>query len=115
MSSPASPYGLRERHGGRAVTSKTPNADASLSSSVAGVHAPGSPSRIRPVSGGIPAAVGWWRISLRTHLLIAAIYRIALVAFSEWFDQQQTGKHSVLYTDIDYMVFTDAAKQVLNV
>ena len=121
MKSPCSPYSLRLRNraeDGRAVTSNSPSSTVHSPRLDGRRSTPGSPLQIpasRALSDGTPAAGGWWRISLRTHLLVAALYRIALVAFSEWYDARQAGQHSVRYTDIDYIVFTDAARQVLNV
>ncbi|KAI0636726.1 glycosyltransferase family 50 protein [Trametes polyzona] len=43
-------------------------------------------------------------------LLLSSIVRLALIAYSEWHDA-----HSVVkYTDVDYRVFSDAARFVLN-
>lgn len=43
-------------------------------------------------------------------LLISAALRIALILYSEWHDA-----HSIVkYTDVDYRVFSDAARYVLT-
>ena len=43
-------------------------------------------------------------------LCISVVVRIALILYSEWHDA-----HSVVkYTDVDYRVFSDAARYVLN-
>jgi len=48
-------------------------------------------------------------LSFPTILLISIALRIALILYSEWHDA-----HSVVkYTDIDYRVFSDAARYVL--
>jgi len=44
--------------------------------------------------------------SFRTTLIVSSILRIVLVLYSEWHDA-----HSIVkYTDIDYLVFSDAAR-----
>lgn len=46
-----------------------------------------------------------------THVVIISILiRIILIFYSEWHDQHATVK----YTDIDYRVFTDAARYLLH-
>ncbi|OSD08606.1 glycosyltransferase family 50 protein [Trametes coccinea BRFM310] len=48
--------------------------------------------------------------SFSTVLLASTVLRIALIAYSEWHDA-----HSVVkYTDVDYRVFSDAARFVLD-
>jgi hypothetical protein len=48
--------------------------------------------------------------SIRIVLLFSVALRIALIVYSEWHDA-----HSVVkYTDIDYHVFTDAARFILR-
>lgn len=48
--------------------------------------------------------------SFRTVLIVSSVLRIALVLYSEWHDA-----HSVVkYTDVDYRVFSDAARFVLH-
>jgi phosphatidylinositol glycan class M len=48
-----------------------------------------------------------------THILTASIaIRIALICYSEWYDAQP--ETVVKYTDIDYRVFTDAARYVVR-
>ena len=43
-------------------------------------------------------------------LLVSSLLRVALIAYSEWHDA-----HSIVkYTDVDYRVFSDAARFVLN-
>ena len=43
-------------------------------------------------------------------LLISSLLRVALIVYSEWHDA-----HSVVkYTDVDYRVFSDAARFVLQ-
>ncbi|KAH7912217.1 glycosyltransferase family 50 protein [Hygrophoropsis aurantiaca] len=48
--------------------------------------------------------------SFRTILSISATLRIALIVYSEWHDARSTVK----YTDIDYRVFSDAARFILH-
>ncbi|OAX37212.1 glycosyltransferase family 50 protein [Rhizopogon vinicolor AM-OR11-026] len=58
-----------------------------------------------------PKPSGWqYRIpSFRTLLVISAILRVVLILYSEWHDA-----HSIVkYTDIDYRVFSDAARFIL--
>ncbi|EJD02392.1 glycosyltransferase family 50 protein [Fomitiporia mediterranea MF3/22] len=48
--------------------------------------------------------------SFKTVVLFSIVLRIALIFYSEWHD-----KHSVVkYTDVDYRVFTDAARFLLH-
>ena len=48
--------------------------------------------------------------SFSTVLLASTVLRIALIAYSEWHDA-----HSVVkYTDVDYRVFSDATRFVLQ-
>ncbi|RPD66381.1 glycosyltransferase family 50 protein [Lentinus tigrinus ALCF2SS1-6] len=48
--------------------------------------------------------------SFSSILLISSLLRVALIIYSEWHDA-----HSVVkYTDVDYRVFSDAARFVLN-
>ncbi|KAA1471209.1 glycosyltransferase family 50 protein [Dentipellis sp. KUC8613] len=48
--------------------------------------------------------------SFRTVLVVSALLRVALILYSEWHDA-----HSVVkYTDVDYRVFSDATRFVLN-
>ena len=122
MKSQSSPYSLRLRQDGKAVTASSPSSTvlSPRRSTPVGDRrsTSGTPAQIpapRALTDATPVAGGWWRVSLRTHLLVAALYRIALVALSEWYDARQAGQHAVRYTDIDYIVFTDAARQVLNV
>jgi phosphatidylinositol glycan class M len=53
-----------------------------------------------------PSASISWLPSLRTILAFSALLRIALILYSEWHDAHS----AVKYTDIDYRVFSDAAK-----
>jgi GPI mannosyltransferase 1 subunit M len=49
-------------------------------------------------------------LNVLSVLLISAIIRIALILYSEWHDA-----HSIVkYTDVDYRVFSDAARYVHN-
>jgi phosphatidylinositol glycan class M len=46
--------------------------------------------------------------SFRTTLVVSLILRILLILYSEWHDA-----HSIVkYTDVDYLVFSDAARFV---
>ncbi|KAG6885882.1 hypothetical protein C0993_008401 [Termitomyces sp. T159_Od127] len=48
--------------------------------------------------------------SIRTIITLSILLRVSLIMYSEWHD-----KHSVVkYTDIDYRVFSDAARFVLH-
>ena len=47
--------------------------------------------------------------TLRTQLILAALIRIAIACWGEWQDANMPSK----YTDIDYVVFTDGAREVL--
>ncbi|OJA18428.1 hypothetical protein AZE42_06987 [Rhizopogon vesiculosus] len=58
-----------------------------------------------------PKPSGWqYRIpSFRTLLVVSAVLRVVLILYSEWHDA-----HSIVkYTDIDYRVFSDAARFIL--
>lgn len=46
----------------------------------------------------------------KTSLVAAALLRIGLIVYSEWHDARSVVK----YTDIDYRVFSDAARFTLN-
>jgi GPI mannosyltransferase 1 subunit M len=46
----------------------------------------------------------------KTFLLAAALLRLGLIVYSEWHDARSVVK----YTDIDYRVFSDAARFILN-
>lgn len=45
------------------------------------------------------------------HILFAFCIRIFMIIISQWYDNDDTGVH---YTDIDYKIFTDAAKHMLE-
>ena len=48
-------------------------------------------------------------ISIRPLLVLSTLIRIVLVLYSEWHD-----RHSLVkYTDVDYLVFTDATSYTL--
>lgn len=48
--------------------------------------------------------------SFRTLLIVSAVLRVILILYSEWHDA-----HSIVkYTDIDYRVFSDAARFVFH-
>ena len=48
--------------------------------------------------------------SFRNIILLSALIRLVLILYSEWHDA-----HSVVkYTDVDYRVFTDAARFLLR-
>lgn len=48
--------------------------------------------------------------SFPTILIISVVLRIVLILYSEWHDA-----HSIVkYTDVDYRVFSDATRFVLN-
>ena len=49
-------------------------------------------------------------LSFSTVLALSLVLRVALIFYSEWHDA-----HSIVkYTDVDYRVFSDAARFVLN-
>ena len=48
--------------------------------------------------------------SFKTFLVAAALLRVGLITYSEWHDARSVVK----YTDVDYRVFSDAARFVLN-
>lgn len=50
--------------------------------------------------------------SFNAILVLSFLLRIGLIAYSEYYDALPTTK--VKYTDIDYRVFTDAARYLLN-
>ncbi|KAJ6802174.1 GPI mannosyltransferase 1 [Iris pallida] len=50
------------------------------------------------------------RIDLRRMMLISAVLRAALIVYGEWQDAHM----EVRYTDVDYLVFSDAADLVAN-
>lgn len=45
------------------------------------------------------------------HLIFAFLIRISSIVLSQWYDNDQTGVH---YTDVDYKVFTDAARHMVQ-
>lgn len=45
------------------------------------------------------------------HVVFAFFIRVLMIIFSLWYDNEDIGVH---YTDIDYKVFTDAAKHMLE-
>jgi phosphatidylinositol glycan class M len=48
--------------------------------------------------------------SFKNVLLASVVLRIALILYSEWHDARSLVK----YTDVDYRVFTDAARFILQ-
>ena len=48
--------------------------------------------------------------SFRTVVFLSAALRIALILYSEWHDRNSVVK----YTDVDYCVFSDAARFLLQ-
>ena len=46
----------------------------------------------------------------KTFIVAAVLLRLGLIIYSEWHDARSVVK----YTDIDYRVFSDAARFVLN-
>ena len=48
--------------------------------------------------------------SFRTVVFLSAALRIALILYSEWHDRNSVVK----YTDVDYRVFSDAARFLLQ-
>lgn len=49
------------------------------------------------------------RFSFRNALLVSALLRVILILYSEWHDARSVVK----YTDVDYRVFSDAARFLL--
>lgn len=49
-------------------------------------------------------------VSFSTLLALALALRVVLILYSEWHDRRNVLK----YTDIDYHVFTDAARYLLH-
>lgn len=45
------------------------------------------------------------------HTVFAFFIRISMIIFSQWYDNDDIGVH---YTDVDYKVFTDSAKHMLE-
>ncbi|TRY68587.1 hypothetical protein TCAL_02482 [Tigriopus californicus] len=50
----------------------------------------------------------WWSRSLRCHLFLGALFRLLLIAYGHY--QDQWGPAGVKFTDVDYRVYTDAAR-----
>ena len=50
------------------------------------------------------------RFSFRNALLVSALLRVILILYSEWHDARSVVK----YTDVDYRVFSDAARFLLH-
>ena len=48
--------------------------------------------------------------SFRTILVVSVVLRVALILYSEWHDEHALVK----YTDVDYRVFSDAARYLLS-
>jgi len=48
--------------------------------------------------------------SIRTLLVFSSVIRVALILYSEWHDVHSLVK----YTDVDYLVFTDATSFTLT-
>ncbi len=61
------------------------------------------------VIGHVTTIISRTLSSFRSVILISVLLRVALILYSEWHDARSTVK----YTDIDYRVFSDAAKFVL--
>lgn len=49
-------------------------------------------------------------LPFKSLLIAAALLRVGLIIYSEWHD----ARSAVKYTDIDYRVFSDAARFILN-
>jgi hypothetical protein len=64
---------------------------------------------------------GWYLASLKFHFLVALLIRLAFTFYGFYHDRtvefsQLEGKgNAPKYTDIDYNVFTDAAKYIYEV
>jgi phosphatidylinositol glycan class M len=50
--------------------------------------------------------------SFRTFLILSFVLRVVLIIYSEYYDALPTT--IVKYTDIDYVVFSDAARYLVN-
>lgn len=63
------------------------------------------------MKGCVMTLSSWFHLhSFPIALLISTFLRVALIFYSEWHDA-----HSVVkYTDVDYRVFSDAARFLLN-
>ena len=58
----------------------------------------------------LPAREWLKSISISTHLTLGMLLRLILIAYG----QHQDETMEVLYTDVDYKVFTDAARHVYD-